>query len=335
MQKLFNTRITELFGIRRPILAGGLQWLSDARYVAAAARAGILGFIPAASFGDDEALRREIRKCRDLCDGRPFGVNISMLPKSTSNDRVDAIVDVVAGEGVFAVETSGRSPAPYLPRLQGSGALVMHKVPAVKYALKAQDIGVDAVAIVGNECGGHPGEAAGTFVQAALAAQHLRIPYVVGGGVGTGSHLVAALAMGADGVLAGTRFLVAEEIRSHPDYKQRLIAADETHTATILSSLRNTMRVLRNETVVEVQNLELAGAGAEHLLPLVAGWIARESYLSGNSDRGALSVGQAVAFANRIEPLAAIIDRMENEAKEALARLHRLAPALSSATGPE
>ena len=326
MQKLFNTRITERFGIRLPVVAGGLQWLANAKYVAAAAHAGILGFITAASFDDDKDLRQEIRKCRDLCAGRPFGVNISMLPKIASNDRVDAIVDLVVEERVAFVETSGRSPEAYLARLQGAGALVMHKVPAIKYALKAQEIGVDVVAIVGNECAGHPGpHPVGTFVQAALAAQRLRIPYVVGGGVGTGAHLVAALAMGADGVLVGTRFLVADEITSHPAYKQRLIASDETNTATILSSLRNTMRVLRNETVRQVQELERAGAGAEQLLPLVAGQIAKESYRTGDTDQGALSVGQAVAFANRIEPLAAIVDGLENEAREALGRLRRLA----------
>ena len=139
MQKLFNTRITERFGIRLPVVAGGLQWLANAKYVAAAAHAGILGFITAASFDDDKDLRQEIRKCRDLCAGRPFGVNISMLPKIASNDRVDAIVDLVVEERVAFVETSGRSPEAYLARLQGAGALVMHKVPAIKYALKAQD----------------------------------------------------------------------------------------------------------------------------------------------------------------------------------------------------
>src|ERR1039458_6315241 len=135
MQNVFNTRITELFGIRLPVLAGGLQWLADAKYVAAAAHAGILGFITAASFATDEELRQEIRKCRDLCAGQPFGVNISMLPKGASNDRIDAIVDIVVKERIAFVETSGRSPEPYLPRLKGSGAVVMHKVPTVTFAV--------------------------------------------------------------------------------------------------------------------------------------------------------------------------------------------------------
>jgi nitronate monooxygenase len=334
MQSLFKTRLTELLGIRFPIIAGGLQWLADADYVAAAAHAGICGFITAASFGDAASLRQEIRRCRDACSGRPFGVNISMLPESASNDRIDTIVGLVCEERVAVVETSGRSPEPYVRQFHDAGALVIHKVSTVKHALKAQHLGVDAVAIVGSECGGHPGEAAGTFIQAALAARELRIPFVVGGGVGTGAHIVAALALGADGVMVGTRLLVAEEINSHPAYKQRLVVADETHTATILSSLRNRMRVLRNETVDQVKILERTGASAEQLIPLVAGTIARDAYKTGNSNRGALSVGQAVAFACRIEPLQAIVNSLECEARDALARLGTLTNGMSSSALP-
>jgi nitronate monooxygenase len=317
-----RTRICELFGIRLPILAGGLQWLATPEYVAAAGRAGIIGFLTAASHADDDALRDAIRRCRDLCEGAPFGVNISMLPKLVEGERTAAVVDVVASEGVRFVETSGRNPAPYLPTLKAAGIRVIHKVPAVKYALKAEAAGVDAVAVVGAECGGHPGmEMVGTFVQAATAAQRLRIPLVVGGGVGTGAHVVAALALGAEGVVVGTRFLVAAEIQAHADYKQRLIAADETETALILQSVRNTARVLKNATTEAVQFLESQGAGIDQLLPLVAGQIGRVAYESGDCSRGALSAGQAVAFADAVEPLAAILRRFEAEAEAALGRL--------------
>lgn len=321
----FRTRITELFGIRLPIVAGGLQWLSDARYVAAAVDAGIMGFITAASFPTIPELRDEIRRCHDLTGGRPFGVNISMLPKVAADDRIEAVVDLVAEEGVAFVETSGRSPEAYLPRLRAAGVRVMHKVPAVKYALKAQALGVDAVAVVGAESGGHPGmEMVGTFVQAAVAAQSLGIPLVIGGGVGSGAHLIAALALGADGVIVGTRFLTAGEIWAHEDYKRRLVAADETSTTLILQSVRNTMRVLANETTAAVQGLERQGARLADLMPHIAGRISRQSYASGDVSRGALSVGQAVAFADRIEPLADIVARFEGEASAALARLQRL-----------
>jgi NAD(P)H-dependent flavin oxidoreductase YrpB (nitropropane dioxygenase family) len=326
-EPLFRTRITELFGIRLPLIAGGLHWLANADYVAAAVNAGIMGFITAASFPDNDTLRAEIRRCRTLAGGKPFGVNISMLPKLAPHERVEEIIDVVLEEGIPFVETSGRSPEAYLPRLRAGGVKVMHKVPAVKYALKAQELGVDAVALVGAECGGHPGlDVIGTFVQTAMAARSLRIPYVVGGGVGTGAHIVAALALGADGVLVGTRFLTCEEIRAHPDYKRRLIEADETHTALILHSLRNTMRVLRNDTATEVMEIERRGEGTlERLLPLVSGKVGRAAYETGDTSRGALSVGQAVVFADRVEPLGAIVARFEQEARDSYSRLRALA----------
>jgi len=323
---LFSTRITELFGIRLPVLAGGLQWLATPDYVAAAARAGICGFITAASYEELADLRTAIRRCRELAEGKPFGVNVSMLPKLVQGERTQAVFDLIVEEDVPFVETSGRNPAPYLPALKAAGIKVMHKVPAVKYAQKAQAEGVDAVAVVGAECGGHPGmDMVGTMVQANVAAAKLSIPLLVGGGIGTGAHLVAALALGADGVVVGTRFLVADEIWAHADYKRRLIEADETETTLILSSLRNTARVLRNEATATVQALESDGAGIEALMPHISGKVGREAYRTGDWSKAALSVGQSVAFADRIEPLAAIVARFEDEARAALARLKGLA----------
>ena len=326
MTPLFSTRITELFGIRLPVLAGGLQWLATPDYVAAAARAGICGFITAASYEELADLRTAIRRCRELAEGKPFGVNVSMLPKLVQGERTQAVFDLIVEEDVPIVETSGRNPAPYLPALKAAGIKVMHKVPAVKYAQKAQAEGVDAVAVVGAECGGHPGmDMVGTMVQANVAAAKLSIPLLVGGGIGTGAHLVAALALGADGVVVGTRFLVADEIWAHADYKRRLIEADETETTLILSSLRNTARVLRNEATATVQALESDGAGIEALMPHISGKVGREAYRTGDWSKAALSVGQSVAFADRIEPLAAIVARFEDEARAALARLKGLA----------
>jgi len=323
--QLLTTRLTDLFGIRLPVLAGGLQWLANADYVAAAVNAGIMGFITAASFPDNEGLRAEIRRCREMTNGKPFGVNVSMLPKLAEGERTDGFFDVIIDEGVPFVETSGRNPEAYIPRLHAAGVKVIHKVPAVRFAKKAEAVGVDAVTVVGAECGGHPGmDLIGTFVQAALAAQSLSIPLVVAGGVGTGAHLVAALALGADGVLIGTRFLVADEIPAHADYKRHLVRADERETELILKSVRNTARVLRNETTAIVKELETKGGGGiETLMPYVSGQIGRQAYLSGDPTRGALSVGQSVVFADRLEPLARIVARIEEEAIEALDRLDR------------
>ncbi|UEM07790.1 nitronate monooxygenase (plasmid) [Skermanella rosea] len=323
---MLNTRVTEFFGTRLPIVASGLQWLATADYAAAASRAGIMGFITAASFPEPAALRDEIRRCRDLAEGGPFGVNVSMLPKLVQGDRTEAVFDLIAEEGVRFVETSGRNPEPYLPRLRAAGMRVVHKVPTVKHARKAQSVGVDMVEVIGAEAGGHPGmELIGTMVQSVLAAREITVPLVIGGGIGTGEQLVAALALGADGVLMGTRFLVAEEVRAHAAYKDRLVEARETDTTLVMQSLRNTLRALRNETTDKIQQMEKERPGdLAALLPLVSGKLGRQAYETGDMSLGALSLGQSVIFADRVEPLAAIVARIEEEAERALERLRGL-----------
>lgn len=324
----FQTRITEFFNIRLPIVAGGMQWLSNADYVAAAAKSGIMGFITAGSFPVLEDLRREIRRCRQLTGGLPFGVNVSMLPKLIEGEKTERIFDLVIEEGVAFVETAGRNPEPYLPKLHAAGIKVLHKVPTVRLARKAQEVGADAVTVVGAECGGHPGmDLVGTFVQVAVAARDISIPLIIGGGVGSGAHIVAALALGAEGVIVGTRFLVAEEIWAHSAFKERIVQANETDTTLLLHSVRNTLRALKNKTTEIVQQLE-----REHgeeidismLLPHISGKVGRQAYETGDTSLGALASGQAVAFADRVEPLAAIVKRMEVEAERALERLGRL-----------
>lgn len=315
----WDTPLTRLFGIPRPILAGGLHWLSTPDYVAAAAHAGMVGFLTAASYAALDDLRDAIRRTRDLCDDRPWGVNISMLPKLAEGDRAAAIAQLVAAEEVPFVETSGRNPGDLLPALRSRGAKVIHKVPTVRHAMKAQAAGVDAVAVVGAECGGHPGvELIGSFVQAAMAARDLSIPLAVGGGIGTGAQLAAALALGADGVVIGTRFLVAEEIAVHDGYKHYLTGLGADATTLVLGSLRNTMRVLANETSAHVQELERGGAGLAELMPHISGQAGLRAYHSGDWRTGLLAVGQAIAFADRIEPLASIVARIEAEAVAAL-----------------
>jgi NADH:quinone reductase (non-electrogenic) len=240
-QSVFSNAVTELFGTRLPIVAGGLMWLANADYVAAASRAGIIGFITAASFPEPHALRTEIRRCRDLSEGGPFGVNVSMLPKLVPGEKTREVFELVVDEGVKFVETSGRNPEEFMPLLKQAGVKVLHKVPSVRFAVKAASIGVDAVAMVGAECGGHPGlDMVGSFVNAAWAESQLDIPYLIGGGVGRGSQLAAALAMGASGVVVGTRFVVAEEIWAHADYKRRLVEAGPTDTDLCMQSVRNT-----------------------------------------------------------------------------------------------
>ncbi len=323
----YRTDITRLYDIRLPIVAGGLMWLANAEYVAAASRAGIMGFITAATFPEERALRDEIRRFRDLCEGGPFGVNVSMLPKLVPGEKTQQVFEIIVDEGVRFVETSGRSPEAYLPLLKAAGVKVLHKVPAVRYAVKAQSLGVDAVAIVGAECGGHPGmDMVGTIVNAAWAEQSLHIPYLVGGGIGTGSQIVAALAMGAAGVVMGTRFLVADEIWAHEEFKQRLIAAQPTDTDLCMQSVKNTVRTLRNETTALVKAMETQNPQVtiSDLMPLVSGQIGRNAYKTGDWSRGLLAAGHALAFVDRAEPLAAIVGRLAAGMDRASQRLNQL-----------
>ncbi|NUX56695.1 NAD(P)H-dependent flavin oxidoreductase [Paraburkholderia youngii] len=323
-QVAFSNAVTELFGTRLPIVAGGLMWLADADYVAAAARAGIIGFITAASFPEPQALRSEIRRCRELCEGGPFGVNVSMLPKLVPGEKTREVFELIVDEGVKFVETSGRNPEEFMPLLKDAGVKVLHKVPSVRFAVKAASVGVDAVAIVGAECGGHPGlDMVGSFVNAAWAESHLEIPYLIGGGIGRGSQLAAALAMGASGVVVGTRFVVAEEIWANDDYKRRLVEAGPTDTDLCMTSVRNTVRTLRNETTAAVKEIEARNANVtiQDLMPMVAGKIGRDAYVTGDWKKGLLSAGQSLAFVDRIEPLAEIVQRFERDMRQAMGRV--------------
>jgi len=323
---LFRTAITEFFGIRHPILCGGLMWLADGRYVAAVVNAGGMGFITALSFPDPEAFRDQIRLCRDLTGGKPFGVNISVSRRPGVNERLQPHVAIAIEEGVRFVETSGSSPAPILARLHEAGVKVMHKVPAVRYALAAQREGVDAVAVVGAECGGHPGYMMiGTMVQAALASRQIEVPLVIGGGIGTGRQVLGALAMGADGVLLGSRMIAAEEIWAHRRYKERVVAGDGTDSRVVMQLFKGHHRVLDNEAAQAVAALEAQGVtDFAAYRDLVAGEKVRGAYESGDFSQGMIDYGQSVAFVDGIEPVETIFDSLIDDAAAARARLDGL-----------
>lgn len=326
---MYQTELTRQLGCRLPIVAGGLMWLADADYVTACAEAGIMGFVTAASYqGDDDALRHALRDVRRRVGDAPFGLNISMLPKLVPGEKTEDLFRLAADEGVRVVETSGRNPEPYIPLLKDLGMTVLHKVPAVRYAEKAQAVGVDMVAIVGAECGGHPGlDLVGSFVNAAMAGERLSIPFLIGGGVGHGSQITAALAMGAAGVVIGTRLLVAEELNAAPGYKKALTRATERDTMLTMSSVRNTIRTLANETTREVAALEAANPDVtiDDLLPLVSGKIGRKAYETGDVSYGMLSAGQSLGMTDKIAPMADIVAQLEAEMAAAGARLETLA----------
>lgn len=322
----FSTWLTQDLGLDHPILVGGMMWLAEARFVAAVARAGAGGFLSALTCGEAARLRDEIQKCRALAGGKAFGVNLYISMREDANERLEPLVEVVCEERIPFVETSGGHPGKILPALREAGVRVLHKSPALRFAQSAARAGADALILVGAECGGHPGYMMiGSLVQGARGPQVLDLPVILGGGIGHGSQLAAALAMGCDGVLMGTRMMVAEEIWAHPDFKQRVIDGDGTDSLVTEAIFRNHHRVLANETAQAVCDLERQGitdveAYREHL----SGQLARRAYESGDCRQGLLDYGQAACFAEAVEPVSAIVGRMIEEAAAALQRLETL-----------
>ncbi|MEQ8397963.1 nitronate monooxygenase [Thalassobaculum sp.] len=334
----FKTRITELFGIRHPIVAGGLMWLADANYVAAVVNAGGMGFITAKTFPEEGRFEAELDKAATLTGGKPFGVNLYMSNRPEQNKDLPAQLEVALDKGVRHFETAGLPPTEFVERIKDAGGVVFHKVATVKHAISAvSKLPIDAVAVVGAECGGHPGlNLIGSIVQIPLAVQRLEVPVLVGGGIGTGSQIAAALAMGADAVLLGTRFLVATEIWSHDLIKQRVVDAQETDTALVLASLRNTFRGIDNATTRAIADLEKQGVTAfDAYRPYVMGTLQKEAYTVGDPEKGILSMGQACVFADKIEPVEAIMDRLVDEAVAASGRLGGLMAADAESAAAE
>jgi len=319
----FSTRLTKLLGIRHPILCGGLIHLADGRYVAAAVNAGGMGFITALSSPDYDRFRDQLRLCRDLTEGKPFGVCLSVSRRKEANERLPRYVDILLEEGVRIVETSGHSPDIIAPRLKAAGCIVVHKAPSVRYALSAERLGVDAVTLVGIDAGGHPGmDVASSFAMAPLAARQLKIPFALAGGIGTGRQLLAALAMGADGVLLGTRMLASAEIWAHADYKRQLLEFDERSTRIVLGSFRFNHRVLANETADTVAKMEDEGiTEIERYLPLMSGALTRRAYETGRLSEGLIDLSPAVAYVRALQTVEQVFDELIDDARAAQERL--------------
>ena len=311
---MFKTKITEMLGIDFPIIGGGMQWLSRAELTAAVSNAGGLGIMTSANFISGEELQREIRKAKDLTD-KPFGVNVNLYPHRPL--PTDEFIDVIIKEGVKAVETSGvRSPEEYVPRLREGGVKVIHKVATVKHAVKAQQVNVDAVAIVGFEAAGHIGmEDVSTLVLIPSAVAALEIPVIAGGGIADGRGFVAALVLGAQGVVIGTRFMATKECPLLPNVKQWLIESKETETMLIQRAFRNTVRVLSNKASKEALELENRGASMEDLLPFASGIKTKELIETGNLDTGVLACGQAVGLIHDVPTVKEVIDSIVTESK--------------------
>ncbi len=315
-----KTRITELFGVDYPIIQGGMMWVSRAELVAAVSNAGGLGILSALTFPSPEELAAEIKRTRELTD-KTFGVNITLLPTLRPKD-IDGYFDVVIKGGIKVVETAGRSPEPYMERLKVAGVKVIHKCTAVRFARKAERIGCDAVSIDGFECAGFPGEEDITsLILIPLTADTLEIPVVASGGFGDGRGLVAALALGAEGVNMGTRFMATQESPVHARVKEWLVQASERDTVLLLRSLRNTERILRNPAAEKVLEMEKQGATLEELAPFITGKEGEKLLETGDLDKGLLGVGQVVGLIHDIPTVKQLIDGIVHEAEEVASHL--------------
>lgn len=304
---MFQTRVTEMLGIQYPIIQGGLQWLARAELAAAVSNAGGLGIINSATFPTKEGLRDEIRQAKSLTD-KPFGVNVNLFP-TTRPVNTEEYIDTLISEGVRAVETSGRSPEPYMRQLKEGGVKVIHKCTAVRYALTVQRIGADAVALVGFEGAGHPGmDDVTSLILIPLAADALKIPVIAAGGFADARGFVAALALGAEGVLMGTRFVMTRECLAHPKIKETLLNAKETDTVMIERSIRNAARVFRNPLAEKVLEMEAQGATLEVLLPYISGERGRRALLEGDANDGSISIGQVIGLIHDLPTVQEVID---------------------------
>lgn len=316
----FRTRITELFGIRHPILLGGMHHLGQSGIVAAVVNAGAMGFITARSFDSLDDLRADLRRCRELTEGKAFGVNLTLSRRPGANRHVPGWIETALEEGVRHFESAGDSPEPFIDRIHRGGGLLMHKCPSVRHAQTAARLGVDAIALVGCEEGGHPGaNPLSAFVNGAYALEQIGLPLVLGGGIGSGRQIAAALALGADGVVMGSRFMVAREIRAHDALKQRIVDADQYCSTAILGSLNDTWRVLHNEAAREVQKIESAGARSHGEFGdlILSSRTRQRVYEEGDVDGGIVSLGPAGGFADEIAPAAQIIDKLVRDAARA------------------
>jgi len=312
-----KTRITELLGIQHPIIQGGMHFVGLAELAAAVSNAGGLGIITGLTQGTPEKLAKEITRCRAMTD-KPFGVNITFLPSLTPPDY-PGLFQVIIDGGVTVVETAGNNPAQWLPMLKEAGIKVIHKCTAVRHALKAQTIGCDAVSVDGFECGGHPGEDdVPNFILLPRAADELSIPFVASGGMADGRSLVAALALGAEGINMGTRFIATREAPVHDNVKQAIVAASELDTRLVMRPLRNTERVLNNPAVERLLKKEVAlGANLkfEDIVEEVAG-VYPTIMQGGNMDAGAWSCGMVAGLIHDIPTVRELIDSIMAEAEQ-------------------
>lgn len=325
---MITTALTELLGIRVPVVQGGMQWVGKPPLPAAVSNAGGLGIITALTQPNPEALRTVIRETR-AATNKPFGVNLTILPSINPPDY-EGYARVAVEEGVKIFETAGNSPGKLFKFFKSNGCIVIHKCTTIRHAKSAERLGVDVLSIDGFECAGHPGEEdIGGLVLLARAAQELKIPYIASGGIADGRGLAAVLALGAAGVNMGTRFLCTVESPIHQNIKEKMVASNETDTIHIFRTLNNTARVFKNAVSTQVVAIEKRPGGAkfEDVRELVAGARGRMVYENGDPDYGIWTAGISVGLIKDIPTCEELLSRIEREAEEIIGGMTKLVKA--------
>ncbi len=322
---MLKTKITELLGIKYPIIQGGMMHVSLAELVAAVSNAGALGILAALTQPSPEDLAKEIKKTSEMTD-QPFGVNLTILP-SLKPIPYEEYAKVIIESGVKIVETAGRSPENFMPAFNEAGIKVIHKCTSVRHGQKAEKIGCAAVSIDGFECAGHPGEDdIPGLVLIPRAADSINIPLVASGGLADGRGLVAALSLGADAINMGTRFLAVKEAPVHENVKKTLVEATELQTALIFRTLRNTARLFKNSVAEKVLEIESKGnAKIEELAPYVSGEKGKKLFETGEMESGVWSAGMVAGLIYDIPSAAELVERIATDAENIInARLQSI-----------
>lgn len=318
---MLNTRITELLGIKYPIMQGGLQHLGTPELASAVSNAGALGTINATVYPSIDEFKAAIKEMKKLTQN-PFCVNISMLPHTSPGELTPEYFKVSLEEDVKIIETAGRDPKAFVPMLKEAGVKLIHKVPAVKYAKKAEEVGADIVTIVGLECAGHPGmDDVTTMILGNKVSKIVNIPVFIGGGIADGRGLVAALALGGEGVVMGTRFVATHECIAHPNFKEWIVNASENDTLLIQRSIRNMVRAMKNPAALKCLEMEKHGATLQELLGVISGKIGKKCLMEGDLDQGVFAIGQSIGLIQDIKPTKDMVEDIIAEAEEVMQRM--------------
>ncbi|EXJ70042.1 enoyl-[acyl-carrier protein] reductase I [Cladophialophora psammophila CBS 110553] len=322
---VFNTELTRRLGIKVPVVQGGMQWVGYAELASAVSNAGGLGILTALTQPTPEDLRKEIRRCRTMTKN-PFAVNITLLPTMNAPPYGE-YAQVCIDEGIKVVETAGNSPGPVIKLLKGAGIIILHKCTTIRHAQSAVKLGVDFLSIDGFECAGHVGESDITnFILLSRARQSLGAPFIASGGFADGQGLAAALALGAEGINMGTRFMCTIEAPIHINIKQAIVEASEHDTELVLRRWRNTSRLFKNKVAQEAVAIEKNSTTGkfEEVAPYVSGKRGREVFINGDKDFGVWTAGQVIGLIHDIPSCQQLLSRIESEAIEAIERSRKL-----------